>query len=57
MRTEQLTKCFEPLQKMRVRFQGNTSVEVLIVLCFGVDLCTYSYFSSVRVTEWPPIGE
>ena len=20
-------------------------------------LCTFSYFSSVQVTEWPPIGE
>ena len=82
-RTEQLTKCCEPLQKMRVRlgpcktglsppplvivyyrsFQSDTSVVVLIVLCFGVDfcavwaLCTFSYFSSVPVTEWPPIGE
>ena len=53
-RTEQLTKCCEPLQKLRVRsdtckvgssppvilyywsFQGDTSVVVLIVLCFCV---------------------
>ena len=20
-------------------------------------ICTFSYFSSVQVTEWPPIGE
>ena len=65
MRTEQLTKCCEPLQKMRVRggvcktglspppppvvlyyssFQGDTSVVVLIVLCFGVELlCCLSH--------------
>ena len=36
---------------------------VLVVLCFGVEfLCCLSLmyvfiFSSVRVTEWPPIGE
>ena len=38
---------------------------VRIVLCFGVEfffcavwaLYAFSYFSSVRVTEWPPIGE
>ena len=36
---------------------------VINVLCFGVEfcavlaLCTFSYFSSVQVTEWPPIGE
>ena len=60
-RTEQLTKCCEPLQKLRVRlgacktglsppvilyywsFQGDTSVAVLIVLCFGVEfLCCLS---------------
>ena len=45
-------------------FQGDTSVVVLTVLCFGVEfLCCLSLmyvfyiFSSVRVTEWPPIGE
>ena len=60
-RTEQLTKCSEPLQKMRMKlgacktelsppvilyycsFQGDTSVVVLIVLCFGVEfLCCFS---------------
>ena len=46
--TEQLTKCCEPLQKLRVMlwppvmlyycsFQGDTSVVVVIVLCLGVD--------------------
>ena len=45
-------------------FQGDTSAVVLNVLCFGVEfLCClslhirFSYFSSVKVTEWPPIGE
>ena len=58
-RTEQLTKCYEPLQKMRVMLgpsktglsppppkdfyitlQGDTSVIVLFILCFGVEyLC------------------
>ena len=45
-------------------FQGDTSVVVLTVLCFGVEfLCCLSlmyvfiFFSSVRVTVWPPIRE
>ena len=51
MRTEQLTECCEPLQKLRVRlgtcktglsppviswFQSDTSVVVLIALCLSV---------------------
>ena len=48
-KTEELTKCYEPLQKLRVRlwpckidlnppvpFQVDTSVVVLFVLCLGV---------------------
>ena len=56
-KTKQLTKCCEPLRKMRVRlcackidlrsiylyyqsFQGDTSVVILFVICFGVEfLC------------------
>ena len=36
---------------------------VLFVLCLGVEfcvvstLCVFSYFSSVWVAEWPPIGK
>ena len=47
------------LQMSSISFQGDTSVVVLVVLCFGVEfLCLrFHIFSSVRVTEWPPIGE
>ena len=39
---------------------GETSVVVLIVLCFQIFVLFESYvhiFSLVRVTEWSPIGE
>ena len=53
------------LQMSSRSIQGDTSVVVLIVLCFGVEfLCClilmivrFHIFSSARVTEWPPIGE
>ena len=47
-------------------FQGDTSVVVLIDLCYQViesnfcavlALCMFLYLSYVWVTEWPPIGE
>ena len=48
MRTEQLTKCFEPLHKLGLRetgqsppppYQDGTSDVVLYVACFGVGSC------------------
>ena len=73
------TKCCEPLQELGARlgasktslippvilysFQGDTSVVVLTVLCFGVEfLCClhikcFIYFSKVLETELSPIGE
>ena len=44
-------------------FQCNTSVVVLIVLCFGVEYlcCLYHMnvfiFSQVRASEWPRVGK
>ena len=46
-KTEQLIKCYKPLQKMRVRlrsFQGDTSFVVIFVLCFGVE-----FFCSLNI--------
>ena len=30
---------------------------VVSIFCAVCVLCTFSYFSSVQVTEWPPIEE
>ena len=82
-RTEQLTKCCEPQQKMRVRLGAcKTGVSpppsnfILLIVprryfCCGSNCFVFwsrifvlfkpyvrfHIFSSVRVTEWPPIGK
>ena len=66
MKTEQVTKCCEPLQKIWVRLgacetglspllfyttdtTGDTSLLVLIVLCFGVELLCCLHLTCVYV--------
>ena len=60
-RTKQLTKCCEPLQKMRVRLElscGSISFVFWSRIFVLFEPCVrFHIFSSVWVTEWPPIGK
>ena len=76
-RTEQLTKCCEPLQKMRVRLGACKPSNFLLLIvprryfCCGSNCFVFwsrmfvlfepyvrfFVFNSVRVTEWPAVGE